>query len=136
MSSAPPRFVDAAMSAGLNFVHQNGQTPLKRLPETMSGGIGLLDYDGDGWLDIYAVQGGVFPPGKETKSSDRLFRNRRDGTFEDVSGAYRNHADIRRIRTRGGRGRLRQRRSAGSLRHALAAYALLCTIAGTASSKT
>ncbi len=84
-SIAPPRFVDAAMSAGLNFMHQNGQTPLKRLPETMSGGIGILDYDGDGWLDIYAVQGGAFPPGKEPKSSDRLFRNRRDGTFEDVS---------------------------------------------------
>ena len=49
-------------SAGLSFVHENGASALKRLPETMSGGVGLLDYDGDGWLDVYAVQGGPFPP--------------------------------------------------------------------------
>ena len=36
--------------------------PLRQLPETMGGGVGLLDYDGDGWLDVYCVQGGPFPP--------------------------------------------------------------------------
>ena len=52
----------------------------------MSGGVGLLDFDGDGWLDVYAVQGGPFPPDETSGGSgDRLFRNRGNGTFEDVS---------------------------------------------------
>ncbi|MBX6316097.1 MAG: CRTAC1 family protein, partial [Isosphaeraceae bacterium] len=58
-------------------------------PETMGGGIGLLDYDGDGWLDVYAVQGGRLVPevSSPTAAGDRLFRNRGDGTFEDVTTA-------------------------------------------------
>ena len=40
------------------FTFDNGQTPQRLLPETMSGGVGLLDFDGDGWLDVYCVQGG------------------------------------------------------------------------------
>jgi tetratricopeptide (TPR) repeat protein len=83
--AAAPQFVDGALAAGLDFIHQNGQTPAKLLPETMSGGVGLLDYDGDGWLDVYAVQGGPFPPPATSTESDRLFRNRGDGTFEDVT---------------------------------------------------
>ena len=48
--------------AGLRFTFENGATPARQIPETMSGGVGLLDYDGDGWLDVYLVQGGPFPP--------------------------------------------------------------------------
>ena len=61
------------------------------MPETASGGLGLLDFDGDGWLDVYCVQGGPVleqpGDGKTTAATpgDRLFRNRGDGTFEDVS---------------------------------------------------
>ncbi len=80
-----PRFVDDAERAGPRFIQENGASPLKRLPETMSGGVGLLDYDGDGWLDVYAVQGGPFPPAERPVFGDRLFRNRGDGTFEDVT---------------------------------------------------
>ncbi len=80
-----PRFVDDAESARMRFVHQNGESPLKQLPETMSGGVGLLDYDGDGWLDVYVVQGGPFPPSENPSCGDRLFRNRGDGAFEDVT---------------------------------------------------
>jgi hypothetical protein len=80
-----PRFVDDAESSGLRFVHENGANPMKRLPETMSGGVGLLDYDLDGWLDVFAVEGGPFPPDDPSSCADRLFRNRGDGTFEDVS---------------------------------------------------
>ncbi len=81
-----PRFRDDAASAGLRFVCDNGRSPLRQLPETMAGGIGLLDYDGDGWLDVYAVQGGAFPPQPgQAASGARLFRNCGNGTFEDVT---------------------------------------------------
>ena len=65
-SSAPgsiPRFRDDASVSGLLFTYQSGRSPAHHLPETMGGGAALLDYDGDGWLDVYLVQGGVFPPG-------------------------------------------------------------------------
>ena len=84
--ATPPRFTDDAARAGLLFVFDHGPTPDHLLPETMSGGVGLLDYDGDGWLDVYCVQGGpLVPQPGRTSSGDRLFRNRGDGTFEDVS---------------------------------------------------
>ncbi len=88
-----PRFRDDANAAGLHFTFDNGETAQKQLPEASSGGVGLLDYDGDGRLDVYLVQGGKFPPrGAEPSTpilpqGDRLFRNRGDGTFEDVTRA-------------------------------------------------
>ena len=82
-----PAFTDDAMEVGLRFVHERGGSgEFLPPPETMSGGVGLLDYDGDGWLDVYAVQGGPFPPGASAHGNgDRLFHNRGDGTFEDVT---------------------------------------------------
>jgi tetratricopeptide (TPR) repeat protein len=77
-SNRPPlEFIDEASSAGLNFVFDSARSPLWLLPESLSGGIGLIDFDGDGWLDVYCVQGG--PAG------DRLFRNQRDGGFRDAT---------------------------------------------------
>jgi tetratricopeptide (TPR) repeat protein len=101
MSSPPgqPWFEDQADSAGLRFVFDNGKTPLFLLPETLSGGVALIDYDSDGWLDVYCVQGGAFeiappklesgspPPIHPSPAGDRLFRNRGDGTFEDATAA-------------------------------------------------
>ena len=89
-SSAKPYFRDDAESNGLHFLFDNGQTPEHHLPETMSGGVGLIDYDGDGWLDVYCVQGGLLNSvsnsrGPTVDLKDRLFRNRGDGTFQDVT---------------------------------------------------
>jgi len=84
-SGIVPQFVDDADKAGLRFVQDNGNSPLKRVPEPMSGGVALFDYDSDGWLDVYVVQGGPLPPQMNSRSGDRLFRNRGNGSFEDVS---------------------------------------------------
>ena len=84
--SYAPEFRDDSRAAGLEFVFDNGRSPICQMPETTAGGVGLLDYDGDGWLDVYAVQGGNFPPSASTPhQSDRLFRNKGDGTFEDAT---------------------------------------------------
>ena len=85
-ATSVPTFIDNAASAGIRFVYENDQTPLRRLPETMGGGVGLIDYDGDGRMDVYAVQGGRFPGGLAgVDGGDRLFCNKGDGTFEDVT---------------------------------------------------
>ena len=87
-ATAGPEFVDNAEAVGLRFVYDNGHTARRQPPppESMGGGVGLLDFDGDGRLDVYAVQGGPFPTGPaSSQDGDRLFRGRPDGTFEDVS---------------------------------------------------
>jgi tetratricopeptide (TPR) repeat protein len=90
-TTSQAQFVDDAASAGLQFTFDNGQTAEHLLPETMSGGVALLDFDGDGWLDVYCVQGGSLSspanePGKTAGArGDMLFRNRGDGTFDDVT---------------------------------------------------
>ena len=84
--AALPLFRDDAASSGLRFVYDNDRTPMCRMPEQMGGGAGLLDYDGDGLLDVYLVQGGSLTndvPAKRT--GDRLFRNLGQGRFEDVT---------------------------------------------------
>jgi enediyne biosynthesis protein E4 len=88
--SVVPIFRDDSQSTGLHFIYENDLTPLWRMPEMMGGGVGLLDYDGDGWLDVYAVQGGTLanqskPP--PSAQRDRLFRNRGDGTFQDATAS-------------------------------------------------
>jgi tetratricopeptide (TPR) repeat protein len=81
-----PRFRDDAQACGLNVVFDNGRSPSRQIPETTAGGVAVLDYDGDGWLDVYVVQGGSFPPSaNRPHSGDRLYHNRGDGTFEDVT---------------------------------------------------
>jgi hypothetical protein len=81
------RFEDIAQKAGVHFVTENSPTPAKHQPETMLAGVALFDYDGDGLLDIYLVNGAEMPSLVKTgaKYSNRLYRNNGDGTFTDVT---------------------------------------------------
>jgi enediyne biosynthesis protein E4 len=77
--------VPAALS-GISWVHTNGKSPEKYLPETTGPGCAFLDYDGDGWMDIYFVNSGkcdFYNPNPPLRNA--LYRNNRDGTFTDVT---------------------------------------------------
>ncbi|MFN7541906.1 MAG: FG-GAP repeat domain-containing protein, partial [Acidobacteriota bacterium] len=82
---APVRLTDVTARAGLGFRHNSGAFGAKYLPETMGPGCAFLDYDQDGWLDILLVNGCDWPGHKRTRSTPRLLRNNRDGTFRDVT---------------------------------------------------
>ena len=80
------KFEEVGARSGLNYRYDCGATPNLYLPDTMGGGVGLIDHDGDGWLDVYFVNGGPLPIDPKTPySPNKLFRNKRDGTFEDVT---------------------------------------------------
>ncbi len=81
------RFTDAPVSAGLTFRHNTGAYGAKYLPETMGPGCAFLDYDSDGWLDVLLVNGPDWPGHKRQRSTLRLLRNNRNGTFTDVTRA-------------------------------------------------
>ena len=86
---ASPRieFDNIAEKAGVHFVTENSPTPEKHQPETMIAGVALLDYDRDGLLDIYLVNGAEMPTLVKTgpKYYNRLFHNNGNGTFTDVT---------------------------------------------------
>ena len=81
------RFEEIAQKAGLRFITQNSPTPNKNQIETMVAGVALLDYDGDGYLDVYFVNGAAIPSLKKESAAywNRLFHNNGDGTFTDVT---------------------------------------------------
>ncbi len=81
------RFVDVTAKAGLNFRHNSGAYGGKLLPETLGSGCAFIDYDADGWQDILLVNGMDWPGHKQARSTLRLYRNNRDGTFADVTKA-------------------------------------------------
>ena len=54
-------FVDVAAASGIDFVHRNGATGEYYYPELLHAGAAFLDFDGDGWLDVYLVQSGRLP---------------------------------------------------------------------------
>jgi hypothetical protein len=85
---AQVKFTEVTASAGIRFVHNNGAFGKKYLPETMGGGGAFLDYNGDGWLDIYLTNGMSWPDqpgGKKKTSYAALYRNNGNGTFTDVT---------------------------------------------------
>src|SRR4030095_14099938 len=83
-----PTFSDATKQAGINFKHENGASPQKYMPETMSAGALIFDYDNDGWPDIFLVNGGSFTYRKVAAAArHRLYRNNGNGRFTDTTGA-------------------------------------------------
>jgi hypothetical protein len=87
------RLTDVTTASGIAFRHRNGSDGRKLLPETLGSGCAFLDYDGDGWQDILLVNGCDWPTRKRQtaaspgKSTLRLYRNNRNGTFTDVTQA-------------------------------------------------
>jgi len=81
------RFENTATAARLDFVLRNDAAGRKYQVETMPGGLAVIDFDNDGWADIYAVNGAALPSLEKSHSRfhNRLYRNNRDGTFADVT---------------------------------------------------
>jgi hypothetical protein len=86
-SSLGFRFADVTAAAGIQFVHNSGAYGGKLLPETLGSGCAFLDYDRDGWQDILLLNGMDWPGHKRQRSTLKLYRNNRNGTFSDVTKA-------------------------------------------------
>ncbi len=88
VKDGPVIFKDIAQQAGLtSWHHTMGTLEKKYILETTGSGVGLIDYDNDGWLDIYMVNGSTFDAlnGKADPPHAALFHNNHDGTFTDVA---------------------------------------------------
>jgi len=92
----PVLFTDVTVAARVDFVETLGDREMSNIVEATGVGCGFVDYDGDGWMDIYLVSGcwlkGLSDPKVDSQeraklalATDRLYRNRGDGTFEDVT---------------------------------------------------
>jgi hypothetical protein len=83
----PPRFEEVpAAASGIAWTHDNARSPARLLPESLGPGCAFLDYDNDGWMDIYLVNSGpsdFYKPAAPIGSA--LYKNNRDGTFTDVT---------------------------------------------------
>ena len=91
-----PLFIEVpGTSSGIRWIHENAMSPKRYLPETMGPGCAFVDFDNDGWVDIFLVNSGPCDFWKPTKPvRNALYKNNRDGTFTDVTekagvgGAY------------------------------------------------
>jgi len=79
------QFREITQAAGIHFVHNNAAFGKKFLPETMGPGVAFIDYDNDGWPDIFLVNGMDWPSQVQKHSTPKLYHNNRDGTFTDVT---------------------------------------------------
>ncbi len=84
-----PWFVNVTREAGIDFVHFDPTTDAHFIQETMGSGLGWIDYDADGWPDLFCVQACPVLPSARTGPlpTHKLYRNNRDCTFADVTVA-------------------------------------------------
>jgi hypothetical protein len=83
-----PLFTDVTRAAGIDFTNVNGPSPDKHLVETMGSGGLFFDYDNDGWIDVFLVDGGSLADRAVARTArHRLYHNLQNGTFADVSDA-------------------------------------------------
>ena len=78
-------FRDVTQQSGIHFVHNNGAFGKKFLPETLGSGVAFIDYDNDGWPDIFLVNGMDWPGHTQKHTTPKLYHNNHDGTFTDVT---------------------------------------------------
>jgi hypothetical protein len=78
-------FRDVTQHAGIRFTHNNGAFGKKFLPETLGSGVAFIDYDNDGWPDIFVVNGMDWPGHVQKHTTPKLYRNNHDGMFTDVT---------------------------------------------------
>jgi len=85
--ATPPEvtFRDVTQQAGIRFVHNNGAFGKKYLPETLGPGVAFIDFDNDGWPDIFLVNGADWRGHTQKHSTPKLYHNNHDGTFTDVT---------------------------------------------------
>src|ERR1039458_3093053 len=83
----PITFDEISTRGGVQFTSNSGPTPQKHQPEAMVGGVAIFDFDGDGYADLYFVNGADMPSLEKTgpQYKNRLFRNNHDLTFTDVT---------------------------------------------------
>ncbi|MSV27869.1 MAG: VCBS repeat-containing protein [Bryobacterales bacterium] len=81
----PASFTDVASAAGLNVSQICGADQKKYIVESMGLGVAFLDYNNDGWPDVFLVNGSRIEPSAGPAPTNRLYRNNRDGTFTDVT---------------------------------------------------
>jgi hypothetical protein len=78
------QFVDVSNQAGIHFSHYNAAAGRKWLPETIGSGCAFIDLDGDGWADIFLLNGKDWEPGR-ARHLPALYRNNKNGTFTDIT---------------------------------------------------
>ena len=76
-----------AAEQGIAFQHFDSATPTHFIQETLGSGIGWIDFDADGWPDLFCVQDGPVRPSSSPSPTHKLYRNNRDGTFTDITVA-------------------------------------------------
>ena len=87
VTDSPIQLRNTAPACGLDFVLRNGASGRKYQVETVLGGLGVIDFDHDGWPDLYCVNGAALPSLQKNHAGfyNRLYRNNRNGTFADVT---------------------------------------------------